>query len=67
MSYQGYVVAAYLVFAVVLLWDWVAPRIQLSQQLRAARLRASRAASPNGTDTALTASGETVQGPLSRE
>jgi len=46
MSYQGYVVAAYCVFAVVLLWDFVAPRLQLRQQLRAARLRAIRAESP---------------------
>lgn len=43
MSYQNYVVAAYCVFAVVLLWDFVAPRVQLHQQLRAARLRATRA------------------------
>ena len=67
MSYQGYVVAAYLVFAVVLLWDWVAPRIQLSQQLRAARLRASRAARPNGTNTTLPASADMHHDPLSRE
>ena len=58
MSYQAYVIAAYLVFAVVLLWDWVAPRIQLKQQLRAAKLRASRAGSPNSKDTGF---------PLSRE
>ena len=44
MSYQDYVVAAYAVFAVVLLWDLIAPRIQIRQQLRAARLRAARAA-----------------------
>jgi len=44
MSYMTYVIAAYLVFVVVLLWDWVAPRIQLRQQLRAAKLRASREA-----------------------
>ena len=43
MSYQDYVVAAYCVFAVVLLWDFVVPRVQLHQQLRAARLRATRA------------------------
>ena len=67
MSYQGYVIAAYLVFAVVLLWDWVAPRIQLKQQLRAAKLRASRAGKPNGKDAAFPASAETNQGPLSRE
>jgi heme exporter protein D len=46
MSYQGYVVAAYCVFAVVLLWDFVAPRLQLRQQLRAARLRAARVQAP---------------------
>ena len=58
MSYQGYVVAAYMVFAVALLWDWVAPRIQLKQQLRAAKLRASRAGTPNSKDAG---------SPLSRE
>ena len=47
MSYQNYVVAAYAVFVVVLLWDMVAPRIAIRQQLRAARLRAARDASRN--------------------
>jgi len=42
MSYQNYVIAAYGVFFVVLLWDFVAPRIDLARQLRAARLRAAR-------------------------
>ena len=42
MSYQGYVIAAYIVFAVVLLWDFVAPRIAIRQQARAAALRATR-------------------------
>jgi heme exporter protein D len=44
MSYQGYVTAAYLVFAAVLLWDYVAPRIRIRQLLRAARLLAARRA-----------------------
>lgn len=44
MSYQGYVISAYLVFAAVLLWDFVAPRIRIRQQLRAARLLAARRA-----------------------
>ena len=44
MSYQSYVIAAYTVFAIVLLWDFVAPRIQLRQQLRAAKLRVAREA-----------------------
>ena len=43
MTYEGYVIAAYCVFAVVMLWDFIAPRVQVRQQLRAARLRAARA------------------------
>lgn len=42
MSYASYVLAAYLVFAVVLLWDFVAPRIRTRQLLRAVRLLAAR-------------------------
>ena len=42
MSYQAYVIAAYMVFAVVLAWDFLVPRLQLRQQLRAARLRIAR-------------------------
>ena len=51
MSYQGYVFGAYAVFVAVLLWDYVVPRLQLRQQLRAARLRATRprAATPDPT------------------
>ena len=49
MTYQDYVVAAYAVFAVVLLWDLLAPRIQIRRQLRAARLRAAREATRAGT------------------
>lgn len=43
MSYQEYVVAAYAVFAAVLLWDFVSPRLQLRRELRAARQRLARA------------------------
>ena len=46
MSYLGYVVAAYGVFFVVLLWVFVAPRIDIARQLRAAKLRAARATAP---------------------
>ena len=42
MTYLTYVVAAYAVFAAVLLWDYVSPRLQLRQQLRVARLRDAR-------------------------
>lgn len=44
MNYLGYVGAAYAVFAVVMLWDWLSPRLQLRQLLRAAKLRAARMA-----------------------
>ena len=44
MSYFEYVVAAYAVFAVVLAWDFVAPKLQLRAQFRAAKLRATREA-----------------------
>ncbi|MBC7989768.1 MAG: heme exporter protein CcmD [Luteimonas sp.] len=43
MSYLNYVIAAYMVFVVVLLWDFVATRVQIAQLLRATRLRAQRA------------------------
>ena len=44
MSYRDYVIAAYVVFAVVLLWDYVIPKLQVRAALRAAKLRSSRAA-----------------------
>jgi hypothetical protein len=44
MSYQGYVTAAYLVFAAVLAWDFVATRLSIRRQLRAARALAARRA-----------------------
>ena len=51
MSYFEYVVAAYAVFAVVLAWDFVAPKLQLRAQLRAARRRAAREAASKSKDT----------------
>ena len=44
MTYASYVIAAYGVFAVVLLWDFVAPRIRIRQLHRAIRLLAARQA-----------------------
>ena len=44
MSYRDYVIAAYAVFAIVLLWDYVVPKLHLRAALRAAKLRASRPA-----------------------
>jgi heme exporter protein D len=51
MSYAGYVIGAYGVFVVVLLWDFVAPRIRTRQLLRAVQLLARRqaAATPAAT------------------
>ena len=43
MSYLDYVIGAYAVFAVVMAWDFVAPRLQIRRELRAARLRKARA------------------------
>ncbi|MCD9028511.1 heme exporter protein CcmD [Luteimonas sp. BDR2-5] len=57
MSYLEYVIAAYAVFVVVLVWDFVAPRISIAQSLRAARLLATRrraAAAAPAPDQALT-------------
>lgn len=44
MSYASYVFAAYAVFVAVLLWDFVVPRIQIRQLLRAVRVLAARKA-----------------------
>lgn len=44
MTYVNYVIGAYAVFAVVMLWDFVVPRLQIRRELRAARLRKAREA-----------------------
>lgn len=50
MSYASYVLAAWLAFAAMLLWDFVAPRIRIRRVQRAARLlQARRAASTRST------------------
>ena len=49
MSYQNYVVAAYAMFAIVLAWDFVAPRLQIRRELRAARLRVARGNTRSGS------------------
>lgn len=43
-DYTDFVLAAYMVFAAVLLWDFVTPRIRTRRLLRAARLLAARRA-----------------------
>lgn len=52
MNYRDYVFAAYAVFVVVLLWDFVAPRVRIAQLLRARKRLATR------RDAATQASGE---------
>lgn len=48
MSYREYVIAAYAIFALMLAWDYVAPRLAIARQLRAARrLAARKAARPD--------------------
>lgn len=42
MSYLSYLVAAYAVFAAVLLWDLVVPQLQLRAARREAARRAQR-------------------------
>ena len=49
MSYREYVIAAYVVFAVILLWDYVIPKLQVRAALRAARLQANRATARSAT------------------
>lgn len=50
MSYREYVIAAYAVFALMLAWDYVAPRIAIARQLRAARRLAVRKAARPAAD-----------------
>ena len=42
MSYLEYVIAAYAIFAAVLAWDYIASRLGIARQLRAARRLAAR-------------------------
>ena len=65
MNYQGYVVAAYAVFGLLLAWDYVAPRLQVMRQLRAARLLAARRRAPVDRNAPLARDGAT-EDPLSR-
>ena len=44
MNYQSYVIAAYLVFVSVLLWDFVVPRVRIAQLLRGLKALAARRA-----------------------
>ncbi len=52
MNYRDYVVGAYAVFVIVLLWDFVAPRVRIAQLLRARKRMAAHrdaaASQPSG-------------------
>ncbi len=49
MSYRGYVIAAYAVFAAMLLWDWLAPKLAIARARRAASQLARRRAARSGS------------------
>jgi len=51
MNHFGYVGGAYAVFVVVLLWDFVAPRVKLAQVRRAIAQRQRREATRNAKDS----------------
>lgn len=53
MSYREYVIAAYLVFAAMLAWDWLAPHLQVRAALRAAVTRQRRLRGVGATATEL--------------
>ncbi len=42
MNYQGYVISAYAIFVLAILWDWLAPKLQIARARREAKLRARR-------------------------
>jgi len=52
MSYLGYVIAAYVVFAVVMLWEWILPYLNIRRILRAARQREQRQRARTATPSA---------------
>ena len=45
MSYRNYVITAYAVFAIVLLWDLLVPWLQLRREFRTVKMRAARQSS----------------------
>lgn len=57
-KYFEYVLACYAVFALMLAWGFIAPRLRIARELRAARRREAKGASP--------ASRQSVQGELHR-
>lgn len=54
MTYTEYVIGAYAVFLVALIWDFFSPRLRIRRVLRGVRMRArretARAAQPASTE-----------------
>ncbi|PNS08233.1 heme exporter protein CcmD [Solilutibacter silvestris] len=48
MNYQSYVIAAYVIFVLAILWDWIAPKLQIARARREAKLRLRRDAARKG-------------------
>lgn len=44
--HQEFVIAAYIIFALALIWDYFAPHVSFKKTLRAIRLRAKRNKTP---------------------
>jgi len=44
MNYKNYVIAAYAVFALVMAWEFIVPRLQIRRELRNSARRAAREA-----------------------
>lgn len=63
MSYRDYVIAAYVVFAIVLAWDYLGPRLQIRAALRAATRRRER----QRAVTASTSASTNKELPLTRD
>lgn len=57
-KYAGYVIACYVVLALMLAWGFVSPRLRIARELRAARRRSATAATP--------ATRQSTQGELQR-
>jgi len=51
MNFNTFVASAYSVFAAVLLWDYLAPRIRLGHVRRAIAMRARRETAKRSTGT----------------
>ncbi len=47
MTYLEYVIAAYAIFAGMLLWDYLVPKLQIRWALRAVKLRLARNTAPS--------------------